>query len=115
MDETTAAKTAAGISSLTLALLGVSHYALIWGFVGALAALYQHRERLGPLRAICFVVLSTFCGAAMATWSISYLAVETRPVLIGLSLVAGFGAQIILTAILKGLLHRVRQLGGDER
>src|SRR5574337_247070 len=80
MDETTAAKTAAGVSSLTLALLGVSHYALIWGFVGALAALYQHRERLGPLRAICFVVLSTFCGAAMATWSISYLAVETRPV-----------------------------------
>lgn len=114
MDETTAAKTAAGVSSLTLALLGVSHYALIWGFVGALVALFQHRERMGAFRAITFVMLSTLSGAAMATWGITYLDTGTRPVLIGMSLVAGFGAQLLLTALIRNAIHRINQLGGDE-
>lgn len=114
MNETFLAKLSAALSVGTLALLGVDHYSLIWGFVGALAALYQHKDRMGAFRAITFVMLSTLSGAAMATWGISYLDTETRPVLIGLSLVAGFGAQILLTALIRNAIHRINQLGGSE-
>lgn len=114
MNETLLAKLSAAFSVGTLALFGVDHYALIWGFVGALVALFQHRERMGAFRAITFVMLSTLSGAAMATWGITYLDTGTRPVLIGMSLVAGFGAQLLLTALIRNAIHRINQIGGDE-
>lgn len=103
---------AAGASTVTMALLGVDHYALVWGMVGALLAVYQ-AENLGRARSVIFVTLSTLVGAACGTGALSAISSDSRPLLIVFSLVAGFGAQVIVTRLLRAFLHRIDRLGGQ--
>ena len=116
---TFAAGVIATASTVTLAILGVDYYSLIWAMVGALLALYQ-AEKMGRIRSVLFVVLSTLIGAALGTVSAvglqrmaPTLFTELRPLLIAASLIAGFGAQLIVTALLRASLSRIGRLGGD--
>jgi hypothetical protein len=109
---TTADAIAAGASTITLALLGVDYYSLIWGMVGALLALYQ-AEKMGRVRSVIFISLSTLVGAACGTGALHTLESTSRPLLIVLSMVAGFGAQVIVTALLRAGLNRIDRLGGQ--
>lgn len=114
---------AGNASTITLALLGVDYYSLIWSMVGTLLALYQ-AEKMGRWRSIFFVVLSTLIGAALGTLGaavVAYfvaddkiIAAAGRPLLMGASLLAGFGAQLIVTALLRAGLSRIDRLGGAQ-
>ena len=109
---TTAAGTlASAASTVTLALLGVDYYSLIWGMVGALWALYQ-AEKMGRVRSVTFITLSTLVGAAIGNVALWAMASTSRPLLIVCSLVAGFGAQVIVQALLRAGLRRIESLGG---
>ncbi|WP_017756862.1 putative holin [Pseudacidovorax intermedius] len=99
---------AASASTLAMAMPGVDYYALIWGLIGALLALYQ-AERMGRIRSLVFVALSTLVGAACGTAATEFIG-SSRPVLIVLSLIAGFGAQVLVTTLLRALLSHVGKL-----
>jgi fructose-specific phosphotransferase system IIC component len=103
----------ASISAATMALLGVSYYALIWALVGALLALYQAKG-MGRVSAVLFMFLSTLVGAACGTAFVDWVAKDSRPLLILASLVCGSGAHVLVTALLQAGLKRINQLGGNS-
>ncbi len=105
---------ALGLSALSMALLGVDYYALIWGMIGALVALFHTDQGMGRVRSVIYVALSTLCGAALGTGLLSSISSESRALLNVASLVAGFGAQKIVTALLKAGLKRIDRIGGPE-
>jgi uncharacterized membrane protein YeaQ/YmgE (transglycosylase-associated protein family) len=104
---------AASVSTVTLALIGVDHYSLIWALVGALLSLYQ-AEQMPRMRAMIFVILSTLIGAAFGTEVLAWIKSDSRPLLIVSSLVAGFGAQAIVTALLRRALDRIGVTKNDR-
>lgn len=111
-EPTTSASVIVGaISMATLALLGVDYYSLLWALVGALLALYM-AEPMGKVRTVCFIALSTLIGAACGTGAMAAIASDSRPLLILSSLVAGYGAQIVVTALLSAGVRRIERLGG---
>lgn len=105
---------AGGVSTVTLALLGVDYYSLIWSMVGTLLALYQ-AEKMGRIRSVIFVVLSTLIGAALGSGLMDFSGSTSRRVLIAVSLVSGFGAHLIVTALLRAGINRIERLGGSDQ
>lgn len=101
-------------SAVTLALLGVDYYSLFWGMVGALLALYQ-AKRIGRFRALIGVVLSTLLGAALGTGAVDFWGSTSRPILIVISAVSGFGAQLIMSALLRNFIHQIDRVGGNRQ
>lgn len=100
---------AVALSAATLALLGLDHLSVVWGFVGALFAAFQ-AESMGRWRAIFFVVLSTLGGAALGNGLIAAAGVQQpagRLLLYVACLVGGFGAQAIVARLLRRSLQLV--------
>lgn len=94
---------AVALSAATLALLGLDHLSVIWGFIGALFAAFQ-AERMGRARAILFVVLSTLGGAALGNGLLAAAGVQQpagRLMLYLACLVGGYGAQALLARLLR--------------
>lgn len=112
---TAAASLAATLSGVTLALFGVDHYSLLYGLVGALLAMGQI-DTVGRRSAVVFVVLSMLVGAAVG--SAVMLALpdgwQHRPVLILGSIAGGYGANLIVAALIKALVARIDGLGGPK-
>jgi hypothetical protein len=105
----TATALAASLSGITLALLGVDYYSLLYAFVGALFALYE-AERMGRGKAVLFAVLSTLAGAVMGSllpqlvgsWAGAQISPgAARLLLMAGSIVCGFGMQSILARLLR--------------
>lgn len=107
----TAAGVAAALSAITLALLGVDYYALLWGLVGAMLAMGQAAPMTRG-RAIVYVVLSALAGAALGHALANFIGSVSRSVLIVGSLVGGAGAQIIIAALIRAVVTRVEKTGG---
>lgn len=105
---------ATALSALSLALLGVDYYSLIWGMVGAQVALFQNQERMGRVRSVIYIALSTLVGAAVGTGTMSFFSSESRALLIVCSLVGGFGAQKIVAGLLNAGLARIGKMGGSR-
>lgn len=101
------------LSAFFMAVLGVDYYSLIWGMVGALVALFQTEQPMGRVRSVIYIALSTLCGAAIGSGVLSSISSESRALLILLSLVGGFGAQKIVTALLKAGIARIEKMGGQ--
>jgi predicted lysophospholipase L1 biosynthesis ABC-type transport system permease subunit len=102
----TAAALAASLSGVTLALLGVDYYSLLYANVGALMALHQ-AEAMGRVRAVIFVVLCTLVGAALGNAALALFGTTNRALLLVGCIIGGFGAQAILTRLLKHTLGRI--------
>lgn len=100
----TATALAATFSGITMALLGVDHYALVYAFIGAAFALFES-ERMGRLRALVFVLLSTAGGAAMGSGLVVLSGTSSRALLIAGCVVCGFGLPAILSRLLRRGLH----------
>lgn len=64
-------------------------------------------------RSVIYIALSTLVGAACGTGALSSISSTSRPLLIIGSLVGGFGAQVIVTALLRASLKRIEKLGGE--
>lgn len=90
---------AASLSAVTLALLGVDYYSVLYGLVGALFALYE-AERMTRGRAVFFVVLSTLGGAMLGNGLLAAVGASNKFVLLTGCIVCGFGALAILARLL---------------
>jgi len=106
----TAAAFAATASGVTLALLGVDYYSLLYGMVGAFLALGS-AGAMGRSRAVAYVVLSTVVGAAIGNAAVTFFAVSSRPLLILGCLVGGAGSQMLVASLIKALNSRIEKLG----
>lgn len=113
MNDSHATAFAAAASQVLLALFGVDYYAMLWAFFGSLLALSQSQQ-MGRSRALVYVLLSTMAGAALGTVFIDWADSTRRGYLIFGSLVGGFGAQYIISALLQGVLNRIKSLGGPH-
>lgn len=111
---TTIAATAGGLSLFAGTVLGLSVPALVFGFVGGLAALKLNGE--GSLVArVATVGIGTLAAAAGAHPVAEVLHPENTPTAMWIplaALVIGFGAERLLRILLLALLNRIRQAGG---
>lgn len=108
-----AAGLAASLSGITLALLGVEYYALLWALVGALLAM-SAAASMTRGRAIAYVALSTLVGAAFGHFAIAMLGAANRPLLIIFSLVGGAGAQQLVFTAIAAIASRIAKTGGEK-
>ena len=108
----TAAALAATASGITMALLGVDYYSLIWAMFGAMFALYQTGS-VGRVGSVVFVALSTLVGAAVAGGLMAMLDSKARPLMILFGLLGGFGSQAVVNAMLAALVARINKAGGQ--
>ncbi len=108
-----AAVVAATLSSFSLALFGVDYYALLWGFFGAMYALFNGPE-LTRLPAISFVAMSTFAGAAIGSMVVLALEIEHRVVLIFISMVGGVCSQMIINEAAKSVSGVIARFLGSK-
>lgn len=99
----------ATVSALTIALIGVDYFSLLWSFAGALYA-HINRDtvpastlRRSRVYAVLYVVLSTLAGAALGTWLAGLSDQPGQPLRIVCCLVAGGGAQVLLSRLQAGL------------
>ena len=107
---TTAAAIAAAASGITLALLGVDYYSLLYGLIGALWAMSQ-AGAMTKVRAVVYVLMSTVVGAAIGSGGVALIGSSSRAVLILACLVAGAGAHLLVTAAVKAAVTRIESLG----
>lgn len=101
-----------GASQVLLTLFGVDYYAMLWAFLGSLVALTQTQNRMGRMRALLYVFLSTMVGAALGSAAFVYLDAKPKTVLLLCSVVGGFGWQIIMAALVQAVVSRIKTLGG---
>lgn len=96
----------ATISAITLALLGVQYYALLWAFVGAMVALIQSASMTRG-RACVYVLLSTLAGAALGQAAVAWVGSEQRALLVAASLLGGVGAPLVVSSLLRAALRLI--------
>lgn len=115
MAEPTSAVAAAGfaasVSSVTLALLGVEYYALVWGLVGASMAMGRASGMTWG-RAVVYATLSTLVGAATGHGALAILDSRNQTVLILFSLIGGAGAQELVARAVAAVARRIDKAGG---
>lgn len=94
---------AASATGCLMALLGVEPMALVYGLIGAVLAQYE-ANRIGGLRAVLYVALSTVAGAALGTVAVELILklapISPKAALLGGCLVGGYGAPRILAKVL---------------
>jgi surface polysaccharide O-acyltransferase-like enzyme len=109
---TTANGIAAAASGITLALLGVDYYSLLYGMVGALLAMSQ-AAAMPRTRAIIYVILSTLVGAVFGNAALAVLGKDSRSLLSLMSIVGGAGAWLLVSALIRAAVTRIDKLGGQ--
>lgn len=107
---TTAASMAAAASGITMALLGVNHHSLLYGFVGALIAM-SHTKYASRWRAIVGVVLSTVAGAALGSAAVQAFGLHGNAAVLAGCLVGGAGAQALVIGLVRLAETHVERLG----
>jgi hypothetical protein len=106
---------AATLSAMTVALLGVDSYSVMYSALGAyLAVLHSKDPSMPRLRVFITVILTTLIGAALGTAAFEVLAMKIKPVLFVSCIVGGFGAQAILAALLNKTLGRIGEQGSSD-
>lgn len=112
---TTVAAVAASLSALSLALLGVDYYAIVWGLLGALARLALTEEQTTSAKATLAVGASTVLAAGMAHVLAGGFEMVTgsggRGALVSSALALGFGAQILAHRAVEALAARIQRFG----
>lgn len=130
---TTVAALAASLSGVTLALLGVDYYSLLYGMVGALFAVV-HANNIAPTpppatpdvlsnvarvtkiivgsgRVVIYVAFSTLAGAVIGNAAVALIGGSNRSLIILGCLIGGAGAQAVVSATLNAALARIKRLG----
>lgn len=110
-EPTTAASVAAAASGVTMALLGVDYYSVLYGLIGALIAVGQ-AQHTSRWRAVASVVLSTITGAVLGTVVVEALSLTGRASLLLGCIVGGAGAQALVLALVKAAGERINRIGG---
>lgn len=107
----TAVVAAAGISAVAGSLFGLPVAALLFGFVGGLAAVKLDNIPRSLWQRVTTVALGTVCAAAAAQPLAAEVQQDGRW-LPAAALVVGFGAEPILRELLQGVVNVVRRIFG---
>ena len=107
---TAVAAYAAAASGITLAVLGVDYYSLVYGMVGAFLALGSAGD-MGKGRAVAYVILSTIVGAALGTAAVEFFSVTSKAALFVGCVVGGAGSQTLVGAFIKAVVKRIDNEG----
>jgi surface polysaccharide O-acyltransferase-like enzyme len=113
IDPTTSTLTAwaATLSGVTLAVLGVDYYSLLYGLVGAMMAMHT-AQVMTRLRAVLFVCLSTVVGAALGNGALAVAGSNNRALLIVGCIVCGASAQLLVSRLIAAAVARIDAMGG---
>src|SRR3954463_16089600 len=95
------------VSAALIALFGLNYYAMVWAFVGALVALMKS-EKTTRMRAIFYVLFSTFIGALLGTACAEFFKINLNSAISIMSLLGGVGWQGIIAILLKVAEGRLR-------
>jgi len=108
-----AAAYATSASAISLAIIGVDYYAIVWGLLGALSMLALTAP-VTRTRAVLTVMASTACAAAMSHFLVGLIAEdkESRSAIIAVAFVLGAGAQPVLLEVIEAIVTRIRAWGG---
>lgn len=110
--EQSAQALAAGITSITMALVGLPHLALLWGFIGALVGIVFTAPE-SKQRMLAVVCASGFVGAASGFW-FSRWSGGGDPALFIACLIVGAGAKPLLSKAIAAVAARIEQAGGKS-
>ena len=107
-----------GISSVTMAVLGVDFQSILWGVFGSMFA-HGHAENMSRYKAIIYIVLASLIGAAIGTAAQAFVqfavpSLNTKAGLILGALAGGAGAQKLLDAIIAMLNRKIDSVGGTK-
>ena len=110
---TAAASVAAAASGITMALLGVDYYSLLYGLIGALIAVGQsgHTSRW---KAVASVILSTITGSVLGTVAVEALGLTGKPSLLLGCIVGGAGAQALVLGLVSAANSHIERIGGKK-
>lgn len=95
------------VSGAITALFGLNYYAMVWAFVGALVALTRS-EKMTRMRAVFYVIFSTFIGALLGTAAADYTEIQNRSAIAVMALLGGTGWQGMIAILLKVMEGRIR-------
>lgn len=95
------------ISAALISLFGLNYYAMVWAFIGALVALTKS-AKMTRLRAVFYVIFSTFIGALLGTAAGEYFTLSSRTSIAFLSLLGGMGWQGMIAVLLQVAEGRIR-------
>jgi len=105
--------TVGAIGTLILALLGVDHLALIWGFIGALIGMTFNAPTARGNALVSIFVTAMF-GAAVGTLISDRFEAPSVPLRIVVSMLCAAGAQQLLPAMIEMLTRRLKRIFGTE-
>ena len=105
--------TMAWLSALSIAMIGVDYYAIVWALAGALVAL-AWREPDSTVCAGVSVAAGTVTGAALGHVG-AELVGGSRQALVAASFTIGLTAQPIAQALAQAVSARIRRHIGDEQ
>lgn len=101
------------VSAGILAILGVDHLALIWGFIGALGGMTLNPPTVKG-RAVILVFVSTMLGAAFGTLLADRFDAPNLAVRIVCSAICAAGAQQILPLAVSWMMRRLERIFGKD-
>lgn len=110
----TAQAAGASVTSLTLALIGLPHIALVWGFLGAACAIVltpPESKQRALLTVLAAGLVGAAGGSAAADW-ITGAPVVSGSLLVVASLVIGAGAKPLLQKGIEVVSALLDKLGG---
>lgn len=105
--------TLTAIGTLILALLGVDHLALIWGFIGALIGMTFNKPTARGNALVSIFVTAMF-GAAVGTLISDRFDAPSVSLRIVISMLCAAGAQQLLPAMIEALTRRAKRIFGAE-
>lgn len=112
---TFAAVVVTAISAVTMSMLGIDYYGLVWALLGALYNVYNRQSADSKTRTTAFVVLSTIIGAGLGMAAASVLAITVKIVASVCCLIGGYAIQQILDSLKKAASARIEQSGGADK
>lgn len=102
------------ISAVTLTLVGVDYYGIVWALLGALYNVYGRQSPDSKLKTTAFIILSTLIGAGLGMAAAAVIGVTVKIVASVCCLIGGYGIQQILESLKKATTSRIDRMGGEK-
>jgi hypothetical protein len=106
----------AALSSALVSLIGLEYHALMGAAFGAFLTLTMTDDVMTRRKAIMTFFACAVCGAAFGAWVTELLTSGSRAALVGISMICGAGAQVLVpAAIARGvrMLNAGKKGGGE--
>jgi hypothetical protein len=103
---------AASLSAISIALIGVDYYAVVWGMLGALVRLAFDDKPTNTVKSAIAVAASTVAASATAHGLAEMASTPgSRGALVSSAFFIGFGAQLFLQSAVEAAAKRLQKFG----